>query len=88
MRQNGTIIEYQEHFEELKSQVMLTLPHLPKAYYKSVFTSGLKEEIKPIVKIIKPTTLANAFRVAILQENTITNLNREAKTYKPYPQSK
>ncbi|KAL2532200.1 Uncharacterized protein Adt_05551 [Abeliophyllum distichum] len=67
IRQKGSVAECQEHFEELKSQVMMSLPHLPESYYISIFTSGLKEEIKPMVKIIKPTTIAKAFEVALLQ---------------------
>lgn len=66
LRQKGSVVEYQEQFEELKSQVMLSLPNLPETYYTSIFTSGLKEEIKSMVTIIKPTTLVKAFEVALL----------------------
>lgn len=88
LRQKETIAEYQEQFEELKSRVMLALPHLPESYYISIFTSGLREEIKSMVKIIKLSTLAKAFEVALLQENTITALNKGTKPYEPYSQAK
>lgn len=86
--QKGSIFKYQEQFEESKSQVMISLPHLPESYYIFVFTSGLKDEIKSMVKIIQPHTLAKAFEIAILQENTITALSRNSKSFKPYPTTK
>ncbi|KAL2492925.1 Uncharacterized protein Adt_28553 [Abeliophyllum distichum] len=76
IRQFGSITEYQEKFEELKTQVMLSLPHLPETYYISIFTSGLKGEIKSMVKMLKPTYLTQAFEIATLQENTISAINR------------
>lgn len=33
IKQFGSISEYQEKFEDLKSQVMLSLPQLPESYY-------------------------------------------------------
>jgi hypothetical protein len=32
-------------------------PSLPKAYYVSSFISVLNKDIKPMLKILKPTTL-------------------------------
>lgn len=57
IKQRGFVVDYQELFEDLKSQVMLSLPHLLELYYISIFTSELKEEIKSMVKIIKPTSI-------------------------------
>lgn len=51
IRQNGSVAEYQELFEDMESQVMLSLPRLLKLYYISIFTNGLKEEIKSMVKL-------------------------------------
>lgn len=79
IKQLGTIVEYQERFEELKAQVLLALAHVPESYYISVFTSGLKREIKSMVKMTKPTTLDQAFEVDSLQESTIQAINRFQK---------
>lgn len=67
---------------------MLSLPNLTETYYTSIFTSGLKEEIKSMVTIIEPTTLVKAFEVALLQETTITAINKGSKPYKPYSLNK
>jgi hypothetical protein len=59
--QKGDIDEYVERFEELKSLMYSLNPSLPESYYISSFISGLKEEIKLMLKILKPTTLIQAF---------------------------
>lgn len=71
-------MEYQVQLEELKSQVMISLYHLPESYYISIFTSGLKE-IKSMVKIIQSPTLIMAFEIASLQENTITPQTKDLR---------
>ena len=65
IKQKGEVSEHQELFEELKAQVMMALPHLPESYYISICTSGLREEIKSTVKIMKPHSLAQAFEIAL-----------------------
>lgn len=59
---------YQEMFEELKSLMMLKNPLLNETYFISSFISGLREEIKPMVKMLSPTSLTKAFEIAQLQE--------------------
>ena len=39
-------------------------PHLSESYFVSSFISGIKEEIKPMVKMLKPKTLIEAFEIA------------------------
>ena len=43
-------------FEELKSLMHALNSSLPESYYISSFVNGLKEDIKPILKILKPVT--------------------------------
>lgn len=71
IKQLGTFSEYQERFKELKTQVLMAMPHALTSYYICVFTSGLRVEIKSMVKMMKQNTLAKAFEVASLQESTI-----------------
>lgn len=71
--------KYQKLFEDLKSQVMLSLPYLPESYYISIFTGGLKEEIKSMYKIVRQTFVSQAFEIAFLQENAIIALNKNIK---------
>ena len=48
--------------------MLIKNPNLSEEYYISSFTNGLKEEIKPMVKMLKPNTLSRVVEVAYLQE--------------------
>jgi hypothetical protein len=61
LAQEGGIEEYVERFEELKSLMHSLNSLLLESYYISSFISGLKEDIKPMLKILKPRTLMTAF---------------------------
>ncbi|XP_071933777.1 uncharacterized protein [Coffea arabica] len=63
LMQTGSIADYLEKFEILKTLVMPSLPHLIDSYYKACFLSDLKEEIVNMVKMAKPSTLADAIEV-------------------------
>ena len=68
LQQVGIVEAYQERFEELKTLMLIKNPNLSEEYYISSFTNGLKEEIKPMVKMLKPNTLSRVVEVAYLQE--------------------
>nr|XP_027102942.1 uncharacterized protein LOC113724214 [Coffea arabica] len=80
LMQSGSVADYLDKFEMLKSLVMSSLPHLQDSYYKACFLSGLKEEIVTMVKMAKPKTLADAIDAAKLQER---NLRALQKIHKP-----
>nr|XP_027067626.1 uncharacterized protein LOC113693266 [Coffea arabica] len=75
LQQIGTVQEYEEKFEELKTLMLTKNPKLDESYFVSSFISGLKEEVKPMVKMFKPQTLSKAFEVAELQELPAITLN-------------
>jgi len=54
-------VEYVERFEELKSLTSILNPLLPKSYYVSSFISGLKDDNRLILKILRLTTMIHAF---------------------------
>ncbi|XP_027062727.1 uncharacterized protein [Coffea arabica] len=64
LQQVGTIDDYQERFEELKPLMMIKNRNLDENYFISSFISGLKEEIKLVVRMLKPTTLSEAFELS------------------------
>lgn len=68
LQQTSTDEQYQERFEELKSLMLIRNPLLNETYFISSFISGLKEEIKPMVKMLCPTSLTKAFEIAYLHE--------------------
>lgn len=79
LRQNGSVEEYQEKFEELKSLMLMKNPKLDEQYFVSSFISGLKDEIRPMVKMFKPEKLSKAFDIAVLQEQSMDIQFRHSK---------
>nr|XP_027120660.1 uncharacterized protein LOC113737665 [Coffea arabica] len=75
LHQTGKVEEYQERFEELKVLMTMKNPHLSEEYFVSSFISGLKDEIKTMIKMLRPTSLSETFELAVLQENALNLLN-------------
>ena len=80
--QKTSVEDYQEKFEELKPYMLQYNPHLEEGYFVSSFISGLKEELKPRVKVNDPKTLAATYRQAKLHE---LSLELESKKHRFIP---
>ena len=78
--QDGNMDEYIERFEELRSLIGALNPLLPEAYYVSSFISGLKDEIKPMLKILKPAKVMVAFEQARWQEEANNALTKKTRS--------
>nr|XP_027099159.1 uncharacterized protein LOC113718454 [Coffea arabica] len=76
LMQTGSVTEYLERFEQLKSMVMVSLPGQPDSYYKSCFLSGLKEERVSMVRMTRPLTLADTIEAAKLQERNLEAIRK------------
>lgn len=66
-----SVLDYVERFEELKSLLLCRNKNLDEAYFVSSFKSGLKSELKPMVRLMKPKTLLDAIEIAQFQEQTV-----------------
>jgi hypothetical protein len=55
--QDRSVEEYVEKFEEIKSLMNALNPILPETYYISSLLDGMKDGIRPMLKILKPATL-------------------------------
>lgn len=86
--QQGSMREYQEKFEELRSLMLHKNPRLPESYFISSFVSGVKEEVKPMIKMMKPSTLLEAFEVALLQQQSLDVFERIKRTSSEGPYQK
>jgi hypothetical protein len=75
LQQTSTVDEYQSQFEVLSNRI----PSLTEDFRVSSFVSGLKEEVRLMVTMLKPKTLPNAFGLARLQEQEINRRNRNPK---------
>ncbi|XP_027088526.2 uncharacterized protein [Coffea arabica] len=79
IQQNGSVEDYQEKFEKLKPLMLMKNPQLDEGYFVSSFISGLKEEIKPIIRMLKPTELSAAYEMVQLQEYSLQLQNKQEK---------
>ncbi|XP_027127715.2 uncharacterized protein [Coffea arabica] len=89
LQQVGSVEEYQEKFEELKALMMIRNRNLDEKYFISSFLSGLKEEIKPMIKMLKPVTLVEAFELSQWQEYSLKLQHKSSKeNVKPIGENK
>ncbi|CAN1762659.1 hypothetical protein LINPERHAP1_LOCUS8473 [Linum perenne] len=61
------MLEYQEKFEELRSRMLKLTPTLNEGYFVNSFISGLDEEIQPVLLMLKPPDLTDAFLQARME---------------------
>jgi Ty3 transposon capsid-like protein len=69
LNQLGYIEEYWQHFEKLKSRLLLEGRQFTDKDFIDVFISGLKGEIKPFVLAFDPQTLDAALNYALYMES-------------------
>jgi len=55
-------------------------PSLTESYYVSSFISGLKDDIKPMLKILKPANVLMAFKQARSQEKSNNALTKRTRS--------
>lgn len=79
IEQKGTVNEYLEKFEDLKTWVLIRNPTMPEEFFLEFFVEGLKEEIGHTVKMLNPYTLSQAIEKARHQERVIDTLNRKSR---------
>ena len=77
--QDKSVDDYIERFEELRSVMSALNSSLTEFYYVSSFINGLKEDIKPMLKILKPSNVLMAFEQARWQEESNNALTRRSR---------
>ena len=75
LKQTTTVEEYKSQFEFLSNQ----LRGLAKSYKLSCFLSGIKEDIRFMVRMLNPPNLHMAFGLAKMQEENVAALRRTAR---------
>jgi hypothetical protein len=73
--QSSTVEDYQYQFEILSNKI----PGMTEAFKVSSFISGLKEEVRIMVTMLKPPNLPAAFGLARLQEEEVWRRNRSTR---------
>ena len=71
LQQTGTIEEFIDEFDNVRSLMEQNHHILPDSYFLESFIGGLKPTVKPFVKAFKPVNVAEAIMYARLQEKSI-----------------
>lgn len=79
LKQEETVQQYQEKFEELKSLMRTLNFGLSEAYFIPSFISGLNDELRPAVKMQQPQFVKQAAESARLQEMIVAALLKKQK---------
>jgi hypothetical protein len=75
LKQSSAVEDYQTQFEILSNKI----PGLTEEFKVSTFLSGLKEEIRITITMLKPKNLTTAFGLARLQEEKVRLRSRGHK---------
>ncbi|KAL5723121.1 hypothetical protein ACHQM5_006555 [Ranunculus cassubicifolius] len=71
LHQRGSVLDYQQQFENLRPLVLLQNPGLSEQYFVDSCIACLSEEIKHQVQMFYPSTVQSVFALARLQEANI-----------------
>ncbi|KAG8380703.1 hypothetical protein BUALT_Bualt06G0043500 [Buddleja alternifolia] len=83
LHQSGTVTDYLDSFEELKSHMLIFNKDLPEEFFSASFISGLREDIKGTMLSMRPHTFHQALSLAKKQESTVEAiLKRATQSYK------
>ncbi|XP_052201138.1 uncharacterized protein LOC127807380 [Diospyros lotus] len=81
LRQQGSIEDYLRRFEELRAVIGIAHPSLSETYFVSSFISGLKDDMRSVVKMLAPATVKQAAEKARLQELTWEAVFKKGRTW-------
>lgn len=66
IKQTGTVSEYIEQFTTLIDQLRAYAPHLDPIYYTQRFIEGLRDDLKSVILVQRPSSLDTACLLAQL----------------------
>jgi len=79
LKQTRSVESYQVRFEELRSLLIQHNPHLSETYFVSSYLRGHNEELRPMVKVLRPQTVEQAAESARLQELAVEALLKKQR---------
>ncbi|CAM0872822.1 unnamed protein product [Alopecurus aequalis] len=79
LRQEGTVAEYRDRFEELMCHVMSYNHGMGMIFQVTMFIMGLQEEISGVLRLHRPKSVDDAAELALLQEEVLENAKQRAQ---------
>ena len=75
LKQTSSVLAYKRQFEAVSDRVR----NLAESHKLSCFLSGLKDEVRLLVRMLGPKTLNEAFRLAKMQEEYLWSCRKSSK---------
>uniref|UniRef100_A0ACD5YMY1 Uncharacterized protein n=1 Tax=Avena sativa TaxID=4498 RepID=A0ACD5YMY1_AVESA len=79
LRQEGTVGEYRDQFEELMCHVMSFDHGMGTVFQVTMFLMGLRQEISAVVRLHRPKSVDDAAELAMLQEEVLEDAKQRAQ---------
>jgi len=71
LKQTGSMTEYYEQFEHLSHSILLYNSSYDDTYFVTRFLGGLRDDIRSIIALHRPSSVDTAIALAILQEEEL-----------------
>lgn len=71
LQQLTTVEAYYDEFEKCRGQLLSKIPSLTAEYFMENFIGDLQPEIKGMIRLLEPTTLEQALKLARFYEHTL-----------------
>jgi len=71
LKQTGSMTEYYEQFEHLSHSILLYNSSYDDTYFVTRFLGGLRDDIRSIIALHRPSSVDTASALAILQEEEL-----------------
>lgn len=80
LEQTKSVEKYYDEFERCRGQLLKKIPSLTPKYFLENFVGGLQGEIKGMIRLLEPNSLAKALKLARYYEQTLS----KSKKYSGY----
>lgn len=85
LKQTGTVTDYIEQFETVMNNLLAYSDAIHPLYFLTRFVEGLKNEIRSVVMVQRPTDLDTACALALLQEEVSETARPAHQRYNEQP---
>ncbi|CAD6342077.1 unnamed protein product [Miscanthus lutarioriparius] len=84
LQQSGTVSEYAAEFNRLAHGILLYNPAYDNTYFVTQFVGGLKEDIRSAIALHRPSDVASASALAMLQEDELGKKQRSKPSWRQF----
>lgn len=82
LQQVSTVEQYFDEFEKCRGQLLSKIPSLTSEYFLENFIGGLQIEIRGMIRLLEPSSLEQALKLARFYEQTQLSQPKKTSSYK------